>query len=73
MNPGNPWYCNGIQLFPKYRIVEQREPFEVMPNKNGVVELTYIYPGQKIGLIGTLVFLAISAFVVKWIIRGYKR
>jgi hypothetical protein len=66
MNPGNPWYCNGIQLFPKYRIVEQEEPFEVMPNKNGVVELTYIHPGQKTGLIGTLIFLVISVFVAKW-------
>ena len=73
MNPGNPWYCNGIQLFPKYRIVEQEEPFEVMPNKNGVVELTYIHPGQKTGLIGTLVFLAISAFVITGVARGDKR
>jgi hypothetical protein len=69
MNPGNPWYCNGVQLFPEYRIVEQKEPFEVMPNKNGVVELVYLFPGQKIALIGTLVFLAISAFVVKWVKR----
>jgi hypothetical protein len=66
MNPGNPWYCNGVQLFPKYRIVEQQKPFEVMPNKSGVVELTYIHPGQKTGLIGTLIFLVISAFVGKW-------
>lgn len=64
MNPGSPWYNNGKQLFPQYRIVEMREPFEVMPDKNGIVELTYRYPGQRLGIIGTIILLIISAVVV---------
>lgn len=69
MNPGNPWYNNGKQLFPQYRIVEMREPFEVMPDENGVVELTYKYPGQKLGVIGMIILLIISVLVV----RKYKK
>ena len=64
MNPGSPWYNNGKQLFPKYRIVEMEKPFEVMPDKNGVVELTYRYPGQKSGIIGTVFWLVVSVAVV---------
>lgn len=64
MNPGNPWYNNGQQLFPEYRIVEPSKPFEVMPNEKGVVELTYRHPGQKTGIIGTIVLLIIAGFVV---------
>lgn len=64
MNPGSPWYNNGKQLFPQYRIVEMRKPFEVMPDENGVVELTYKYPGQRSGTAGTIILLMISALVV---------
>jgi hypothetical protein len=64
MNPGNPWYNNGRQLFPQYRIVEMLEPFEVMPDENGVVELTYRYPGQKLAIFGTIFWVAVSVVVV---------
>lgn len=60
LNPGRAWYSNGVQLFPQYRIVEPSKPFEVMPNSDGVVELTYRYPGQILGLAGTIVLLIIS-------------
>ena len=71
MNPGSPWYCNDKQLFPEYRIVELMKPFEVMPNEDGVVELTYIHPGQRVGIIGTIILLIISAFVVVRLKRSY--
>jgi len=64
MNPGNPWYNNGKQLFPAYRIVEPSKPFEVMPDEDGVVELIYRHPGQKLGIIGTIILLIISVLVV---------
>lgn len=60
LNPGNPWYSNGRRLFPEYRIVEPTKPFEVMPDENGAVELTYHHPGQALGIIGTVVLLLIS-------------
>jgi len=64
MNPGSPWYNNGKKLFPQYRIVEMRQPFEVMPDENGVVELTYKYPGQKLGVMGTIALSVISVLVI---------
>jgi len=64
MNPGSPWYNNGKQLFPQYRIVEMRKPFKVMPDENGIVELTYRYPGQKLGIFGTIFWLIVSVVVV---------
>lgn len=64
MNPGSPWYNNGKQLFPQYRIVEMRKPFVVMPDENGVVELTYKYPGQKLGVMGTIALSVISVLVI---------
>ena len=64
MNPGNPWYNNDKQLFPQYRVVEPAKPFEVMPNKNGVVNLTYRYPGQQMAIIGTILLLIFSIFVI---------
>lgn len=66
MNPGSPWYNNGKQLFPQYRIVELRQPFEVMPDENGVVELTYKYPGQKLGVVGTIILSLISFMVISF-------
>ena len=64
INPGSPWYNNGKQLFPQNRIVEMRKPFEVMPNEKGVVELTYRHQGHKLGILGTIMLLAISSLVV---------
>jgi len=64
LNPGSPWYGNGKQLFPQYRIVEPLRLFKVMPDENGVVELTYRYPGQRAGIIGTIILLIISGLVV---------
>lgn len=66
MNPGSPWYNNGKQLFPQYRIVETRKPFEVMPDENGVVELTYKYPGQKLGVMGTIALAVISVLAISF-------
>ncbi len=67
MNPGSAWYCNGVQLFPHYRIVEPGKPFEVMADAHGVVDLKYQYPGQSLGLLGTILFLIIS--IITYIIR----
>lgn len=64
MNPGKPWYCNGIQIFPEYRIVEHFEPFHVMPNSKGVVELVYKYPAQKLALTATAVLMIISCVII---------
>lgn len=64
MNPGSPWYNNGKQLFPQYRVVEMHEPFEVMPDANGVVELTYRYPGQKLAILGTIFWIIVSVAAV---------
>lgn len=64
MNPGRPWYGNGKQLFPNYRIVELEKPFNVMPDEKGVVELIYRYPGQLFGILGTLFWSIVSLFVV---------
>jgi hypothetical protein len=72
MNPGKPWYCNSVQLFPQYKIVEQLKPFEVMPSKEGVVDLVYRYPGQKLGLTGTIIFLFISFLVICFKKKRYK-
>ena len=66
LNPGSPWYNNGKQLFPQYSIVEQLKPFVVMPDEDGVVNLTYNYPRQGVGIIGTITLLIISAGVVSW-------
>jgi hypothetical protein len=64
MNPGSPWYNNGKQLFPRYRIVEMQKSFEVMPDENGTVDLTYKYPGQKLGVMGTIMLALISVLVI---------
>ena len=64
MNPGNAWYSNGVQLFPQYRIVEPTKPFEVIPDAQGTIDLTYRYPGQRLGLLGTVAFLIISIMVI---------
>jgi hypothetical protein len=71
MNPGNPWYNNGTQLFPEYRIVELDKPFEVMPDKNGSVDLVYRHPGQTLGITGTILFLFISVIVIVLIEHGH--
>jgi hypothetical protein len=71
MNPGNPWYNNGKQLFPGYRIVEFNKPFEVMPDENGCVDLVYRHPGQTLGITGTILFLFISFIVIVLIEHGH--
>ena len=63
-NPGSPWYGNGVQLFPQYRIVERTKPFEVMPNELGVVDLSYRYPGQTVGVFGAAGFLLLAIAAV---------
>lgn len=77
INPGRAWYSNGKQLFPYYKIVEPDKPFEVMPDFQGRVDLIYHYPGQKLGIIGTLVFIILVLIVVKRtnrnIVPGGKR
>jgi hypothetical protein len=70
MNPGNPWYNNGKQLFPEYRIVELKKTFEVMPNENGSVNLSYHHPGHIVGIVGTIFLLFISACVIMMFKRG---
>lgn len=68
MNPGRPWckLAQGkyVQLFPKYRIVEMQEPFEILPESDGTLELVYRPPGSVIGLCGTAVFFLIMMAVI---------
>ena len=64
LNPGNPWYCNGVKAFPDYRIVELDKSFIVFPDSTGTVSLTYLYPGQKTGLIGTGLLFAFAVIPV---------
>jgi len=64
MNPGSPWRSNGVQLFPDYKIVEVNKKFEVMPNKNGVIFLSYEYPGRKFGIAVTVLFFILSIFII---------
>jgi hypothetical protein len=56
LNPGNPWYNNGLPIFSEYKIVEFQRPFEVYADKSGVVELVYYYPGRIVGGLGTFFF-----------------
>jgi len=68
MNPSSAWHNNGIKIFPDYKIIEVNKKFDVMPDKDGIVILTYVFPGKKLGVIATGVFLTISILVV-----GYFR
>ena len=68
MNPSSAWHNNGIKIFPDYKIIEVNKRFDVMPDKDGIVILTYVFPGKKLGVITTVVFLIISILVV-----GYFR
>jgi hypothetical protein len=68
MNPGKAWYNNGQQLFPHYRIIETYTPFVVMPDKNGIVDLTYRYPGRILGILVT-VFMLMVSMVVVWVFK----
>lgn len=72
LNPGNPWYNNGKQLFPEYRIVEPLKPFEVMPDENGVVDLTYVYPGQRLGITGMIILLVISGLIIAFLQKTHR-
>lgn len=64
ITPGNAWYNNGKQLFPDYKIVEPSKPFEIMPNRYGIVDLVYKHPGQRMGVTGMLVLLLIAVFLI---------
>jgi hypothetical protein len=68
MNPGRAWYNNGQQLFPDYRLVEVYTPFAVMPNEDGIVDLTYRFPGRTLGILVTA-FMFIVSIVVIWIVK----
>lgn len=67
MNPGRAWYSNGMQLYPHYKIIEPYKPFEVLPNQDGNIVLTYEYPGQKLGIYGTIILLIISIIIIKYV------
>jgi len=64
LNPGRPWYNNGQPLFPHDRIVEMQKRFVVWPDKKGVVDLTYRYPGVAVGIQGTFILLGLSVIIV---------
>ena len=64
MNPSSAWHNNGIKIFPDYRILEVNKKFDVMPNKDGMIVLTYEFPGKKLGAFTTVFFLVMSILVV---------
>jgi hypothetical protein len=72
-NPGNPWHSNGVKLFPSYKITEPLKVFEVMPNDSGVIELNYIYPGNLIGALGTLMFAVLAGYSALVTRRRFSR
>ncbi|MFA5779103.1 MAG: hypothetical protein WC947_03090 [Elusimicrobiota bacterium] len=71
MNPSRAWYNNGRQLFPKYRIIEVYTPFAVMPDENGIVDLTYRYPGKTLGMAVTVFMFMLSIVVIRIVKRNY--
>ncbi len=64
MNPGYPWYNKDEPLFPQHRIVEFNEPFMVLPDKDGSVDLVYHRPGHMIGITGTIILGIISLCII---------
>ena len=70
MNTGRAWFNNGVPLFPGSKIVDVDRPFLAMPNAAGVVELTYRYPGQALGVWGSLVFALLLIAVVGLDVRA---
>jgi hypothetical protein len=70
MNPSRAWYNNGQQLFPDYRLVEAYTPFAVMPNENGIVDLTYRFPGRTLGILVTVFMFMVSIIVIGIVKRG---
>jgi hypothetical protein len=73
LNPGNPWHCNGVKVFPDLRIVELNKKFIVSPDASGTVDLSYLYPGQKIGIKGTGVLLVLAMLPVCYVYRKKGR
>ena len=57
MNLSKFWYNNGKKLFPNNRIVEVKKKFLVLPDDNGNIVLSYVYPGKKVGLTLTILFV----------------
>jgi len=64
MNPGNPWYNKVTPLFPTYHIVEFKKDFEVMPDDHGEIDLIYRHPGQREGIVGTVIFTLVSVAII---------
>tara|TARA_B100001057_G_scaffold251918_1_gene252151 strand:- start:4756 stop:6600 length:1845 start_codon:yes stop_codon:yes gene_type:complete len=56
MNRSKFWYANGKKLFPNDRIIEVKKKFLALPDKQGNLILSYIYPGKKIGVVLTILF-----------------
>ena len=73
MNLSSAWYNNGVQLFPDYKIVEVNKRFEVIPNKDGIILLTYEFPGRKIAMATTVLFFILSIFVIGYFRRKDNR
>lgn len=73
LNPSSAWYNNSVQLFPEYKIVEVNKRFEVMPDKDGIILLTYEFPGRKIGVATTVLFFILSIFVIGYFRRKDNR
>lgn len=60
MNRSKFWYANGKKLFPNDRIIEVKKKFMVYPNKDGNLILSFQYPGKKIGVFFSFLFLLVS-------------
>ncbi len=56
MNRSKFWYANGKKLFPNDRIIEVKKKFLALPDKEGNLILSYVYPGKKIGVVLTILF-----------------
>lgn len=64
MNISKFWYANGKKLFPNDRIIEVKKKFLVFSDNEGNLILSYVYPGKKIGIIASFLFLFISIITV---------
>jgi hypothetical protein len=56
MNKSRAWYSQGRPVFPQARIVDMSAVMTVIPDSSGVVDIQYVYPGQHLGLAGTVFF-----------------
>ena len=64
MNRSKFWYANEKKLFPNDRIIEVKKKFLVFPDNEGNLILSYVYPGKKIGIFVSFLFLFISIITV---------